>query len=153
MSARTERIDFNEGINTLQLVPATASVGRRGKGAGFYCEVCNLTYKDSIQWIDHLNSKQHLYAIGETDGPRQSTLADVQQRIKWLTEQKRNQERELDYDINARIKARRDLIERQKAKKKDRKRQKRDEKEQQHQQPDDDMMAAMGFGGFGTTKR
>lgn len=152
MSARTERIDFNEGLNTLQLVPATASVGRRGKGAGFYCEVCNLTYKDSIQWIDHLNSKQHLYEIGETDGPRQSTLEDVQKRLKWLTERKRAQEKELDYDINARISARKQLIERQKKKKKDRKRQKREEKVEGGGQ-DDEMMAAMGFGGFGSTKK
>lgn len=32
---------------------------KRGKKFGFYCDVCNLTFKDTLQYIDHLNHKLH----------------------------------------------------------------------------------------------
>lgn len=32
---------------------------KSGKQFGFYCELCNLTFKDSLQYIDHLNHKTH----------------------------------------------------------------------------------------------
>ncbi|GAV51769.1 hypothetical protein ZYGR_0AF02400 [Zygosaccharomyces rouxii] len=32
---------------------------KRGKQFGFYCELCDLTYKDTAQYIDHLNHKTH----------------------------------------------------------------------------------------------
>lgn len=32
---------------------------KSGKKFGFYCDLCNLTYKDNLQYINHLNSKPH----------------------------------------------------------------------------------------------
>ncbi|CAR25770.1 hypothetical protein ZYGR_0A03390 [Zygosaccharomyces rouxii] len=32
---------------------------KRGKQFGFYCELCDLTHKDTAQYIDHLNHKTH----------------------------------------------------------------------------------------------
>lgn len=32
---------------------------KKGKQFGFYCELCNLTFKDNLQYIDHLNHKTH----------------------------------------------------------------------------------------------
>lgn len=32
---------------------------KKGKQFGFYCELCNLTFKDTLQYSDHLNHKTH----------------------------------------------------------------------------------------------
>ncbi|CCF60598.1 hypothetical protein KAFR_0K02420 [Kazachstania africana CBS 2517] len=32
---------------------------KKGKQFGFYCDLCDLTYKDTLQYINHLNHKTH----------------------------------------------------------------------------------------------
>ncbi|KAL6948819.1 hypothetical protein ACO0QE_001292 [Hanseniaspora vineae] len=32
---------------------------RRGKKFGFYCELCDFTFNNNMQFVDHLNEKQH----------------------------------------------------------------------------------------------
>ncbi|EDO18482.1 hypothetical protein Kpol_1032p79 [Vanderwaltozyma polyspora DSM 70294] len=32
---------------------------KKGKQFGFYCKLCNMTFKDNLQYIDHLNHKIH----------------------------------------------------------------------------------------------
>jgi U4/U6.U5 tri-snRNP component SNU23 len=51
-SARRNIIDVSAQIGKTQLVPAGAGVGKRGRGAGFYCEACDLTFKDNLQWVE-----------------------------------------------------------------------------------------------------
>ncbi|KAF8477304.1 hypothetical protein BDZ91DRAFT_778412 [Kalaharituber pfeilii] len=94
-TARTTRLNLEENLNKTTLVPAGAGVGKRGRGAGFYCDACDLTFKDSLQWVDHLNSKQHLYATGQTGEVERATLEDVRKRLEWLREKKRQEQKEL----------------------------------------------------------
>ncbi|CAI1899181.1 hypothetical protein SEUBUCD650_0D01480 [Saccharomyces eubayanus] len=35
------------------------SSSKKGKKFGFYCDICNLTFKDTLQYVDHLNHKLH----------------------------------------------------------------------------------------------
>lgn len=64
IEARRSRLNLDHDLNKVTLVPAGASaVGKRGKGAGYYCQDCDLTFKDSLQWVDHLNSKQRMYLL------------------------------------------------------------------------------------------
>ena len=106
ISARRERINFEENLNKIQLGPGGAAVGRKGKGAGFYCPTCDLTYKDSLQWVDHLNSKQHLVATGKTAEVERATLEDVLKRLAWLKRQKEQRERGEDWDLKKRLEER-----------------------------------------------
>lgn len=50
--------DSIKGLNQKSL-STNVSQYKRGKQFGFYCDLCNLTFKDSLQYIDHLNSKIH----------------------------------------------------------------------------------------------
>ena len=56
VQARQSRLAVGDMIGKTQLVAGNA-VGRRGKGAGFYCDSCDITLKDSHSWVEHLNSK------------------------------------------------------------------------------------------------
>ena len=74
-------------------MPAGSAVGKRGKGAGFYCAECDLTYKDNLQFVDHLNSRQHLVAVGETGEVRRVGVQEVRERLAWLGRRREEERR------------------------------------------------------------
>ncbi|KAG6812027.1 hypothetical protein H0H92_004689 [Tricholoma furcatifolium] len=132
-----------------------------GKGPGqpgFYCEPCNRTYKDSVGYLDHLNSRAHLRVLGQTTKIARSTLAQVQARIAFLREKTKAASDAKAYDFDQRIaeiKAKEVALRQQK------KAEKKAEKEKARLElikdtamdQDDDMAQMMGFGGFGSTKK
>jgi U4/U6.U5 tri-snRNP component SNU23 len=126
-SARTARLDVSSLVGKSTLVPAGAGVGKRGKGAGFYCEACDLTYKDNVQYVEHLNSKQHLINTGQSGEVKRATLEDVRNRIDLLMQRKRERAEEeqklAETDITQRIKK----TEEEDAKEREEKRRKRNE--------------------------
>jgi U4/U6.U5 tri-snRNP component SNU23 len=127
-SARGSRLDVASMVGKSTLVPAGAGVGKRGKGAGFYCEACDLTYKDNVQYIEHLNSKQHLVNTGQSGEVKRATLQDVRERLEMLKARKRQQEEEDrlagEVDVKERIKKAEDRDEAER----EEKRRKRNEK-------------------------
>lgn len=144
----SRQTDLYKDVNKVTLVPGTATTGKRGKGAGFYCEPCNLTFKDSIQYVDHVNSKQHLQHTGESEIPPRATLQQVKDRINLLYRQKKASQANVNYDIKQHIRA----IE-EKRRQKRQKVKKHDLNHHRSGSPaDTEMMAAMGFSGFGSSK-
>jgi len=109
--ARKSRLDVSALVGKQMLVPAGASMGKRGRGAGFYCDACDLTFKDNLQLVDHLNSRQHLIATGQTGEVRRATVEDVRERLAWL-KRKRLEEKELEVvDLGKRLEVRKELDE------------------------------------------
>lgn len=101
--ARSERIDWSKMIGKQTLTSAAAAVGKRGRGAGAYCQACDLTFKDNIQYVEHLNSKQHLVATGQSGEVRRATLVEVRDRLRYLR-RKRDEDKVLDVtDIDTRL--------------------------------------------------
>ena len=127
-SARGSRLDVASMVGKSTLVPAGSAIGKRGRGAGFYCEACDLTYKDNVQYIEHLNSKQHLVNTGQSGEVIRATLQDVKDRIDMLKQRKREREEEEarlgEIDIGARIKKAEEI----EAAEREEKRRKRNEK-------------------------
>lgn len=127
-TSRGNRLDVASMVGKSTLVPAGSSVGKRGKGAGFYCEFCDLTYKDNVQYIEHLNSKQHLINTGQSGEVKRATLQDVRDRIEMLKARKREAEdeerRAAEVNVGERIK----VAEEVEAKEREEKRRKRNEK-------------------------
>ncbi|KAK4134028.1 hypothetical protein BT67DRAFT_441943 [Trichocladium antarcticum] len=170
-TARNATQDFSKLVGTSTLVPAGAGVGKRGRGAGFYCEACDLTFKDNLQWIEHTNSMQHQRSIGATGEVRKATAEDVHARIEALW--RREEERKKDQVVS--LKERLEVRKEEEEKEREEKRRKRKEAEEKRrlekeavekvkteygedvriegEHDEDDMMAAMGFTGFGTTTK
>ncbi|EEH39994.1 hypothetical protein PAAG_02183 [Paracoccidioides lutzii Pb01] len=127
-SSRSERLNVASMVGKTTIIPAGSAVGKRGRGAGFYCPDCDLTYKDNMQFVEHLNSKQHLIATGQSGEVVKATVEDVRQRLRWLSHKKRMAEEEErkagQLDLGERLKTR----EEEEARDREEKRRKRNEK-------------------------
>lgn len=170
-TARRDFIDLTAQVGKTQLVPAGAGVGKRGRSAGFYCEACDMTYKDNRQWVEHLNSTQHLAATGQTAEVKRATAEEVRARIEYWVNRKAEMAKEGDTNLQERLKLREEEREKEAEVKREKRRAEADKKrvlkeeaekvktdygedvriEGEHDE--DDMMAAMGITGFGTSKK
>ncbi|PPQ89694.1 hypothetical protein CVT25_014095 [Psilocybe cyanescens] len=130
-----------------------------GKGAGqpgFFCETCNRTYKDSVGYLDHINSRAHLRALGQTTKIERSTLAQVQARIAFLREKTKEAASAKAFDFDQRLA---EVREKERELREKKKIEKKAEKEKARlamindNDGDSEMSALMGFGGFGSTKK
>lgn len=155
--------DFSSVIGKNYLVPVGASVGRRGKGAGFYCSQCDETYKDNAGWLDHLNSPQHLRRTGQSNGLLEARDVTLEQCLARLEQLKAAHFAKLDkirkattetYDLDATL-AERQAEEDRRLEQRREQRRARKEQQKIKQEPEDDelqgdadVMAAMGFRGF-----
>ncbi|KAL3445315.1 hypothetical protein BJX65DRAFT_147944 [Aspergillus insuetus] len=127
-TSRKARLDVASMVGKTTIVSAANAVGKRGRGAGFYCSDCDLTFKDNLQLVEHLNSKQHLIATGQSGEVTRATVEDVRQRLRMLAHQKRLREEEerraWQLDLGERLKEREEQI----SKEREEKRRKRNEK-------------------------
>ena len=127
-TSRKERLDVASMVGKTTIVASGSAIGKRGRGAGFYCSDCDLTFKDNLQLVEHLNSKQHLIATGQSGEVTRATVEDVRERLRMLAYRKRVREEEerraWQLDLGERLKER----EEQDAKEREEKRRKRNEK-------------------------
>jgi U4/U6.U5 tri-snRNP component SNU23 len=169
--ARASRLDVSSNVGKVVLMPAGAATGKRGRGAGFYCADCDLTFKDNLQWVEHENSMQHLRAIGQTGEVKRATVEEVHDRIRLLWERMeeerkgdvktlgerlevRREEEEKEREL--RREKRRELVEKKKREREEEVKVKREYGEDvriEGEHDEDDMMASMGITGFGSSKK
>lgn len=153
------------------LMPAGAATGKRGRGAGFYCKECDLTFKDNLQWVEHENSMQHQRAIGQTGEVKRATAEDVHERIEMLWGRMEEERRrdvtslgerlevrkiEEDKEREERRLKRKELAEKKKAEREGEVKVKTEYGEDvrvEGEHDEDDMMAMMGMKGFGSSKK
>ncbi|KAI0930597.1 hypothetical protein AcV5_007269 [Taiwanofungus camphoratus] len=138
------------------------NAGTRGPGVpGFYCETCNRTYKDSVGYLDHINGRAHLRALGQTTRIERSTVEQVRARIAYLREKTREASKAKSFDFEQRLA---EVREREAALRAEKKAVKKAQRERAlvelakdaasgHAQEENDMMQMMGFSGFGTSKK
>ena len=124
--SRRARLDVAANVGKVTLVPAGAGVGKRGRGAGFYCADCDLTFKDNVQWVEHLNSKQHLAATHESGEVRKATVEEVRERLVYLKRKMEEEKREANLvDLQERLQHREEEDERRREEKRRWRREKR----------------------------
>lgn len=169
--AREATQDFSRLVGTSTLVPAGAGVGKRGRGAGFYCEACDLTFKDNKQFVEHANNMQHQRATGHTGAVKKASAQEVRARIDALWERMQARKKEEVVSLKERLEVRKEEEEKEREEKR-RKRKELEERKRMARERDmkvkteygddvrvegehdeEDMMAALGFTGFGGKKK
>ncbi|GMM33384.1 U4/U6-U5 snRNP complex subunit [Saccharomycopsis crataegensis] len=169
ITQRKVNIDFDANINKVQLVDQSASVSiHKGKSSGFYCEICNLTFKDNLSFLNHINSPKHLEnsEFKTRNLNKNITLEDIRKKLKSVHDAKlRQKENENDlevFNLKRRIENRKIFedheAERKRQKKKEKKTRKyetkiNEEKSNSVSATNNEMMEAMGFSSFGTSKK
>ncbi|EST08502.1 Zinc finger, U1-type [Kalmanozyma brasiliensis GHG001] len=158
----------NEG-KTL-MVDLTSGDGKGQTGPGFYCEVCRKLLKDNLAYLDHVNGRGHLMRIGQSTQQDRATLDEV---LETLEELRRKQaegaagKKSAVYDFDERIRRIAEQEEKEREEKRAKRRQQKTTKKSgsnpagadteqaapEGGDAEDAMMAAMGFGGFGSTKK
>ncbi|KAM3161856.1 C2H2-type domain-containing protein [Lachancea thermotolerans] len=66
--------EATQNSNERVLAPTITSY-KKGKQFGFYCELCDLTFKDTLQFVNHLNHKTHQIKFELTFG--ESLILDL----------------------------------------------------------------------------
>ncbi|KAH7911971.1 hypothetical protein BJ138DRAFT_849176 [Hygrophoropsis aurantiaca] len=156
MKRREGSLELDKNLNKTMVVQ---NPGGKGPGQpGFFCETCNRTYKDSVGYLDHINSRAHLRKLGQTTRVERSSLEQVRARIAFLREKTKEASNAKSFDFDQRLA---DIKAKEEAHRAEKKAQKQAEKEQARlalvndSTPDGDseMAKLMGFGGFGSTKK
>ncbi|KAI0318331.1 hypothetical protein OF83DRAFT_1057077 [Amylostereum chailletii] len=158
MKRRENDLELDKNLGKTMVVN---NPGGRGPGQpGFYCETCNRTYKDSTGYLDHINGRAHLRALGQTTRIERSTVEQVRARIAYLREKTKEASNAKAFDFDQRLKDIRDkelaVREAKKAEKKAARDKARIEIAQSSAMDidgDSNMMDMMGFSGFGTSKK
>lgn len=77
----------------------------------FYPSVLIASIRDNIQYVEHLNSKQHLVATGQSGEVRRATLEEVRDRLRYL-KRKRDEDKFLEVtDLDARLQLNKEKLE------------------------------------------
>ncbi|EDQ87222.1 uncharacterized protein MONBRDRAFT_33398 [Monosiga brevicollis MX1] len=136
LQARQHEVDLGSKLHTSRVVDSI-----RSKGAGYFCEVCDVLCKDSNNYLDHINSKKHL----DCGTGRRCPQVDQEKQAK------------VDYNIDKAMALMQDEDERRKREKRQRK--KEAKRQRAEVAPEDDdvdaeeidpaLAAMMGFQGFG----
>ncbi|KAI9294889.1 hypothetical protein K502DRAFT_365436 [Neoconidiobolus thromboides FSU 785] len=148
LKARSTKLNLDASVGKTQVVQ-----GFGNKQPGFYCEHCDVTLKDNLSWLDHINGKKHLSEIGISLRVERSTLEQVRAKLL-LLKQKRDAPRQYDFDESVKEAMRKEEEEKElrKKKKKELTKKKKEVKSIDASLPDD-MAKIMGFSGFDSTKK
>ena len=141
-------------------------------GAGWFCEICQASFKDSLGYISHVNGKKHQRKLGYSMRVQKSTAEDVRRKLEEQKEKDRkarsdkkrnrtaleeheervidliNQEQELKALKKQRREERREERKKQEAAEEMREERKKQEAAEEMEGMDPEMAALMGFSSF-----
>lgn len=153
LQKRDYEINLTDRLNKTQVIGLNTPLNQQ---AGYYCSVCDCVLRDSQSYLDHINGKFHNRALGMSMRVEKASVEQVKNRLE-MHKAKQAEVRPDDYlpdGIDRRLAEREAAEERAKQERKERKKEaKRAAQQADEEEVDDDMMALMGFGGFGGSKK
>ncbi|KAJ1374351.1 hypothetical protein KIN20_037021 [Parelaphostrongylus tenuis] len=151
LKARDYKVDLESKLGRSVVINKTTPAAETG---GYYCDVCDCVVKDSINFLDHINGKNHQRNMGMSMKIRRSTLEEVKERFKLKLAEKEQEKKQKNMEEILG-----DVCE-EEAKMNDYKKEKKAEQRKRkliEAAPDEgidpELQAMMGFGGFATTKK
>ncbi|KAF0688415.1 Aste57867_19971 [Aphanomyces stellatus] len=158
LKARTKKVELESEVGKTKVIKPEDAMS----GTGYHCEVCEVTLKDSISYIDHVNGKKHLRKLGFSMRVETASVESVKDRLNAAAKRKWDPEitKKLDA-VEAYEKKLAEMEEESTAKKQKKKEAKKAAASTTAAAPssifaseeEEAMMAMMGFGGFESTKK
>ncbi|KAJ2082751.1 U4/U6.U5 snRNP associated protein [Coemansia sp. RSA 988] len=157
LQARAATVNLEGMVGKSQVVQASFAASGQ---PGFYCKVCDVTVKDSLSYLDHINGKKHQRILNRSMTVATETVEDVIAKLESLRQARNRRMAPSDYDFQKRISAQQQIEADKKQKRRETRRRHRQEKAlagakdvSKSEEPDDGMAAMMGFGSFGSSKK
>ncbi|KAJ2772791.1 U4/U6.U5 snRNP associated protein [Coemansia nantahalensis] len=162
LQARTGTVNLEGMVGKTQVVEASAAAGGQ---PGFYCKVCDVTVKDSLSYLDHINGKKHQRLLNRTMAVAVETVDDVLAKLAALRQRaaRRQQQDGESYDFYERVRVQQDIEARKKQKRREARQRYRQAKRAAGDGDDsageaagdelDGMASLMGFAAFGSSKK
>lgn len=156
LKAREVRVDLESKVGKTQVI--NQSELERGAGAGYFCETCSCLLKDSISYLDHINGKKHLRALGFSMRVERAGVDKVKEKLESLkrkiSEAKDAPQVSAIDHYETRMAVQRAEEEGLRKRRKEEKLARRQEREiNEMEGVDPEIAAMMGFGGFGSSKK
>lgn len=156
LKVREERVDLESKVGKTQVI--NQSELERGAGAGYFCETCNCLLKDSISYLDHINGKKHLRALGFSMRVERAGVDKVKNKLDSLKRKISDAKVAVkvsaidDYETRMAVqRTEEDNLKKKRKEDKLARKQERDINEMEGVDPE--IAAMMGFGGFGSSKK
>lgn len=153
LKPRGYQLDLSSRLGKTQVVTNSTPLNQQ---AGYYCNVCDCILRDSQSYLDHINGKYHNRALGMSMTVEKSTADDVRKKFEALKKDK-DEPAPVDTVLDGwdrKVLEAQEEEDRERQRKKDRKRERqREENVEEEYEVDDEMALALGFGGFGSSKR
>lgn len=79
LKARSDDLTIDEKVNERRIVSVASGKTQQG---GFYCETCDMLFRDSTSYLDHVNGRAHNRLLGMTMKVEEVTVERVIEKMK-----------------------------------------------------------------------